>query len=138
MIYVVQVTMSNDEGSASIQVPVLVLDIPSSPVSCTLSQVFKDSVTVKWWEHINIWYVCNQNFSQCRDMCFIKILVLKIKIRKAYVSPGRISIQYLWRMSWPWKIGIWTYFAPSHPLLKALIRPPIMFSVNETVKAITI
>ena len=40
--------MSNDEGSACIQVPVLVLDIPSPPSSCTIPQVFKDSVTVQW------------------------------------------------------------------------------------------
>ena len=42
------VTISNDQGSCEIGVPVQVLDIPSPPLSVSVSEVLKDSVVLQW------------------------------------------------------------------------------------------
>jgi hypothetical protein len=43
-----QVVMSNEQGSSEVRVPVTVMDIPSPPTACDVTQVFKDNVTVTW------------------------------------------------------------------------------------------
>eukprot|EP00092_Neocalanus_flemingeri_P000855 GFUD01000912.1.p1 GENE.GFUD01000912.1~~GFUD01000912.1.p1 ORF type:complete len:2609 (-),score=679.76 GFUD01000912.1:80-7906(-) len=43
-----KVTISNDQGSCEIDVPVEVLDIPSPPLSISVSEVRKNSAVVQW------------------------------------------------------------------------------------------
>ena len=43
-----KVTISNDQGSCEIDVPVEVLDIPSPPLSVSVKEFTKDSVVVQW------------------------------------------------------------------------------------------
>ena len=45
---VYKLTLSNDQGSAEVRVPVEVLDVPSPPQMVTVSDVRKDSVLVSW------------------------------------------------------------------------------------------
>jgi hypothetical protein len=44
----VQVIMSNLQGTSQVTVPVTVLDIPSPPASCDVCNIFKDNVTITW------------------------------------------------------------------------------------------
>ena len=43
-----KVTLSNDQGSCEVEVPVEVLDIPSPPQVVSIKEVRKDSVIVQW------------------------------------------------------------------------------------------
>jgi len=43
-----KVTISNDQGSCEIDVPVEVLDIPSPPLSVSVQEVRKDSIVIQW------------------------------------------------------------------------------------------
>ena len=48
VVIVVQVTMSNEQGSGSIEVPVSIMDIPAPPKAAWVDNIFKNSVTVYW------------------------------------------------------------------------------------------
>ena len=43
-----RVTMKNAQGMAEVEVPVQVIDHPTPPVNVTVSEVFKNRVTVQW------------------------------------------------------------------------------------------
>ena len=43
-----KVILTNEQGSCEVSVPLEVLDIPSPPLSVTVTQVRKDSVVLTW------------------------------------------------------------------------------------------